>query len=588
MDVLLVEDDTHYAKLVQRTLARQKHLPFQLTTVGTLAAALSRLERERFDVILVDLNLPDAKGIESVERIALARNRVPAIVLSNNADEELAIQVIQAGAQDYLVKGPEGLSSLHRTIRYAIERKSAEFRLKQLASYDSLTNLANRQELYFQMEKACAHADRHGDMLALFLFDLDRFKLVNDCHGHHAGDALLRAFAKQLEASIRTGDTASRLGGDEFAVVLEGLPNKASASAWAEKVMERLSKPFEFEGNKFSMSASVGCALYPAHGNDVETLMHSADIAMYKVKNSGRKGVAFYDEHMDQTMVRRREMESAIRESLEQGEFQPYFQPEIALDTFEVKGFELLCRWVRPNGEVVLPGEFMPIAKAIQLMPEIGRSMRLGMIKALKLWKNYAVMPEHVPVSINLDEQELANESFGSSFVGDLKAAGIPGSLVRVEFNETVLMNKHKETLANIEVLHDYGVNIDIDGFGAGQASLYYLRQFKIDGLKIDQSLVNSVGEDKEGLVILKTIIGLAAELGLRVGANGLETSSQLRMLADVGCHTGQGYLVGRPMSSTDLVDWMKGPARRIESRLEGLTGSFKILDHPGFMTSSG
>lgn len=589
MDVLLVEDDAHYAALVQRTLARHKHVPFNLTSVGTLGAALSRLERVRFDVVLVDLNLPDASGIVAVERITLARNRIPAIVLSNNADEDLAIKVIQAGAQDYLVKGPEGLATLHRTIRYSIERKSAEFRLKQLASYDSLTNLANRQELYFQMEKACAHADRHGEMVALFLLDLDRFKLVNDCHGHHAGDALLRAFARQLEASIRTGDTASRIGGDEFAVVLEGIPNKLSASNWSTKVLERLSRPFIFEGNKFSMSASIGCALYPAHGNDVKSLMHSADLAMYKVKKSGRKGVAFYDDQMDRTMVRRRKMEEAIRGSLLAGEFQPYFQPTVSLDTFEVTGFELLARWIRADNEVVLPNEFIPIAKASQLMPELGRQMRKGLGKALKLWKEQVgESARKYPVSINLDAQELAIVGYGNDFVSDLINNGISGDQVRVEFSESVVVDKTTEVTDNLARLKKYGVRIDIDGFGAGHASLYYLRQFLIDGLKLDQSLVASVSEDRDGRTILRTIIGLASELGLQVTATGIETNSQLRTLTDMGCHSAQGYLIGRPMSAADVGEWLQGPARRVESRLESLTGSHKILDMPEIIGSSG
>ncbi|MFK8081831.1 MAG: putative bifunctional diguanylate cyclase/phosphodiesterase [Granulosicoccus sp.] len=586
MDVLLLEDDPHFTILVKRALARHTHLNIRLTIVETLSAALHRLENEHIDIVLVDLNLPDAKGTESIERITLAHNRIPAVVLSNNADEKTAIEVIRAGAQDFLVKGPEGLTVLHRTLRYSIERKAAEFKLKQLASYDSLTKLANRQELYYQMEKACAHADQHGDMLGLFLFDLDRFKLINDHHGHHAGDALLKAFADQLEVSVRTGDTASRMGGDEFAVILEGIPNKGTAVAWANKLLENLKTPFCFEGHQFSLSASVGCALYPAHGNNVESLMHSADIAMYKVKASGRQGVAFYDEQMDQTKTRRLEMEAAIRNSLENDEFQPYFQPQICLDTFEVKGFELLCRWIRPDGDIVLPSEFLPIAKSIQLLPELGKRMRRYVMESLKIWQADSAITEKFSVSINLDEQELATEGYAAEFVSDLRNAGIEGSSFRVEFNEKALVERNETVLTNLQTFRAFDIKVDVDGYGAGQASIDYMHQFSIDGLKIDQSLVSGVGENQDSLIILRSMVGLANELGLNVAANGIETSSQLRTLADLGCHAGQGYLISRPMMASEVVAWVTGTAEGMESHLETLTGIYRALKQPDFLNT--
>ncbi|MEM7083008.1 MAG: EAL domain-containing protein [Pseudomonadota bacterium] len=586
MEVLLVDDDSRYAELVERALSRHKHLPINITRVTTLAAALARLGCERFDVILMDLNLPDTKGIESIEGITLSHNRIPAIVMSDDSDEHLAIKVIQAGAQDFLMKGPEGLASLHRTICYAIERKSAEFRLRQLASYDSLTNLANRQELYFQLEKACAHADRHGDMVALFLFDLDRFKQVNDRHGHHAGDAVLRAFARQLQKSIRTGDTAARLGGDEFAVVLEGIPNAASAIAWSEKILKRLDKPFLFDGHEFSLSASIGGAFYPAHGGDVKTLMHSADLAMYKAKKGGRRAVEFYDEQLEQSVIRNRKLEESMKQALDNNEFQPFFQPKVCLKTFDVVGYELFCRWVKPCGDVVMPSEFLPIAQKLRLMSKIGDQMRYGLIRAVKHWE--IDLDRALPVSINVCAEELTKEDYWSRVVTDLHLANIDTSLLRIEVAETLLLEKTPTTLRNINKLRAHGIRVDLNGFGAGHASLYYLKKFSIDGLKLDHSLVRSLGEDKDGQVISRTIVSLANELGLNVIAKGIETAHQLRLLADMGCATGQGYLIGRPMPFDAICDWLQGPAQRLQLRLDEFTGAHKILEEPARLTSIG
>ncbi len=572
MHVLLVEDDDHYATLVERALARQKHLPFRLTRVETLDEALSRLERELFDVVLVDLNLPDSNGIESVEKVTLARNRVPAIVLSNNADENLAIRVIQAGAQDYVVKGPEGLSLLHRTIRYAIERKAAEFRLKQLASYDSLTSLANRQELYFQLEKACAHADRHGDMVALFLFDLDKFKQVNDSYGHHVGDALLREFAQRLEGAVRTGDTAARLGGDEFAVVLEGVPNSQAAVAWSTKILKRLEKPMVFEGQTLSMSASIGSAMYPAHASDVESLLHSADLAMYSVKKSGRMGVAHYDQQMDRKIKDNKELESAIRHALTNGEVQPCFQPKVSLGDFEIVGFEAFCRWHKPDGTTVMPGEFLAIAQSFKLMPEVGDQIRKRVIQSIKHWQNEFKI--ETPVSINVDAQELAIEGYWERVVSDLDHAGVKSSLLSVEINESVLLDKVHTTIENLDQLRQHGVRIELDGFGAGHASMYYLRQFWLSALKLDRSLISNLGDDKEGLMIMNNIFSISHQLGMNVVAKGIETSSQLCTLAEMGCPVVQGYLIARPMPMEEVVAWYKGPATRLKTRLGGLISS--------------
>ncbi|MEO0996873.1 MAG: EAL domain-containing protein [Pseudomonadota bacterium] len=571
MDVLLLEDDRLDAEMVDIVLRRGRQTSVRIVHVTTLDEALSELEQNRFDAALVDLNLPDAVGAEAVERIVLARHRLPVVVLSGNGDEEFAISLIRAGAQDFVVKGSDELGGLYRTVRYAIERKAAELRLRHLASYDTLTKLANRQELYHQLEKACAHADRHGDMAVLLLFDLDRFKLVNDIHGHHAGDDVLRMFAKRLRENIRKGDTAARLGGDEFAVVLEGIPSLEKAMEWARRALAAINEPLAVKGVSFPVSASIGGAVYPTHGADVDALVRSADIAMYKVKRTGRNGVAFYDEHMDRRLVRQQELESEVRAALENGQIQPFLQPKVDIATRRVIGFEALCRWVRADGEVIAPGEFLPIIRACGLIQQLGETMRRQVLDYL------SKQTEPLPVSINVDALELASKGFARAFIRDVQCAGVSGSAVSIEITETALLESDAETGRNLAAFRDHGIALELDDFGAGHSSLNYLRHFRVDALKVDRALVIGLGDDEQSRVILRAVIQLARELGLKITAEGIETAVQLHTLANMCCETGQGYLFARPMPLASVGEWLREYGQSLTERLDVMTGSFAV-----------
>jgi len=579
MDVLLVEDDRQDARMVQIALSRQTAAGIIVTHVSSLREALLALDKTAFDVVLLDLNLPDANGSEAVEQLMLARSATPIVVLSGNNDEDFATRLIGAGAQDYLVKGGDGFRSLGRTLRFAIERKTAEQRLKHLASYDTLTNLANRQELYNQLAKACAHSERQGDMVALLLLDLDRFKLANDVHGHQIGDKILRTVGERLETSIRAGDTAARLGGDEFAVVLEGISHAGAARAWSVNALKKLNRPVVIEGLNHPIAASVGVALYPTHGKDVDSLMRCADIAMYKVKHSGRNGVAFFDENMDKRLVRRQTLETEIRSALSNGEIRAVFQPKVSLDSGAVIGFEALCRWVRPDGDTVSPSEFIPIAQLHRLMPAVGRQVRKATIDAIKHWQDK--FDAALPVSINVDVQELHTSNYATLLAKDLRDADLDASLLRIEITETTLLEKTTTTVGNLEALRKLGIGIELDDFGAGHSSLNYLNQFHVDTIKLDRSLLEDIASNRQRAVIVQTIIGLGRELGINVLAEGIETRLQLNALVKMGCKSGQGYLFARPMKLEKCDEWLASQAERLPEKLVNMTGMFMQLEDP-------
>ncbi len=576
MRVLMVEDDALDAEILEISLARDSEQAHDITRVETLGKALERLEDDQYDVVLLDINLPDAVGPDPVRQVALSRNGAPVVVVSGKDDEAFAVDMIRAGAQDYVVKGSEAYRNLGRTMRYAVERKESEKQLKQLASFDPLTNLANRQEMCLQLTKACAHADRHGDMVGVFVIDLDNFKLVNDKYGHTAGDQLLKKLAEEIEGAIRAGDTAARLGGDEFCVLLEGIHSASAAQTWADNCLKRINRFVKEHGLGLPLSASIGGVVYPADGHAVDELLRNADLAMYKAKRDGRNSVSFYNERMDRIFTQQQELENELKLAIENSTLHPVFQPKIEIATGKVVGLEALCRWMRKDGSSVSPGEFLPIAQTQWQMLAIGRLMRQQVFAFIDHWTSAGF--DLLPVSVNVDGQELGTEGFGEDFVNELERWRLPARAVRVEITETTLVEETEIVRENLYALRHGGIGIELDDFGAGHSSLNYLRQFTIDTIKIDRSLVAEVGVNQQAATILAAVFKLASDLGLKTVAEGVESSQQLRMVTELGADFAQGYLIARPMAGEEVRRWMGRYSERQKSRLESMTGKFRIM----------
>ncbi|MEM6640862.1 MAG: EAL domain-containing protein [Pseudomonadota bacterium] len=569
MDVLLVEDDVLDVEMVEVILSRDPSGPHRITRVDTLSSALDHLEAQHFDVVLVDLSLPDATGDEAASAITANHTGVPVIVLSGNADQQFATAVIGAGAQDYIVKG-DSARELPRAMAYATERKAAEMRLKHLASYDQLTQLANRQEFCTQLEKACARADRHDTMVALMMIDLDHFKILNDTHGHHAGDELLKSVADKLRDGIRAGDTAARLGGDEFAVILEDIPHDKSVMRWTRQFVNALREPVTVGDTPYSISASIGGALYPAHGRTVDELLRCADMAMYDVKRRGRGNHALYDQRMHERRERHYDLETALRPAIAREELVPYFQPKISLADGSLVGMEALCRWERADGEVVEPCEFLPIARRAGLMNEVGGLMLRAVCRQIREWRDND--GPVVPVSINADAQEIGAPTFATRVINHLKRAKLSPRLLTVEITETTLVEPSQACLENLDMLRRSGVRIELDDFGAGHATFNYLRQFPLDALKLDRSLISGLNNEPQCETIVRAMISLGDELGLDVVAEGIETPAQLHTLRQIGCRAGQGKFISKPIPAHQLSQWQTyvQTTLRLEPLVEG------------------
>src|SRR5688572_21465581 len=354
--VLLVEDDSADAMLFETGLRLRHPGEFSVTVAPDMASAEALLRKESFDVISLDLGLPDAQGLQAVARIQAEAPHIGFIVLSNSEDPELAIETVKAGAQDYLVKRRAGGTNIARSLRYAEQRKRAEQHLANIAFHDQLTGLANRNLFRQRVAKALANCRRRGDAFAVLLLDMDRFKSVNDALGHDAGDAFLQQVAERLRGATRETDTVARLGGDEFAVLATGISTPADVCFILERILAAIRTPIELSGTRLTPTTSIGAAVYPSSGEDSDTLLAAADAAMYVAKKEGRNGYHIHGAELTRQIAAKLKLEQQLRQGIERGEFMLHYQPQISPNG-DFVGAEALLRWMPPGGELVNASE---------------------------------------------------------------------------------------------------------------------------------------------------------------------------------------------------------------------------------------
>jgi diguanylate cyclase (GGDEF)-like protein len=344
MKLLLVEDNPDDVAFLRAALRRQKTDEVELSHASTIAEASEMLKSGPFDIVLLDLHLPDGQGLSCVDAIQKVDERIPMVVLSGQDDEDFAVSILNKGVQDYIVKWEGQGRTILRSIRYAIERKRTEMRLNYLAQFDPLTGIGNRQYFHDQLERATARARREARKVALFFLDLDQFKMVNDTLGHDAGDRLLQETARRLRSEVRTGDVIARLGGDEFALLMESVTGPLDASVIAQQLLDVVSVPFELDGHPVLVTASIGVTLYPHDDHDTQRLVKNADIAMYQAKDKGRNNFKFFTEHMHTELIEYHELARDLNEAMQKELFHLAFQPKVNLVSRRVQGLEALLQ----------------------------------------------------------------------------------------------------------------------------------------------------------------------------------------------------------------------------------------------------
>ena len=676
--VLLIEDNAGDARLLHEMLREQTSPSrVQLTHVASMSDAEKHLLEHTVDVILLDLGLPDAQGMGAVLRAQAAAPRVPLVVLTGTDDETLALQVLQEGAQDYLVKGQIETRGLLRALHYAIERKIMEealfaekeraqvtlscigdgvactdnsgvltflnvvaeemtgwstqeaighpmadvflmldvksheaipisngkvpgegrlvplpskgilvrrdgletpiensvapihdrqglstgavfvlrdvsvaramaLQMAHLAEHDFLTGLPNRMLLRDRISQAIVMAKRRTNRVAVLYLDLDGFKYINDSLGHPVGDKLLQSIAQRLVDCGRASDTVSRQGGDEFVVLLSEVERSEDAAIAARRMLKAIAEAHTVDEHELHVTTSIGVSVFPEDGLDAETLIKSADIAMYQAKENGRNGFQYFEAAMNARAVERQSIEEGLRRAVARQEFSLHYQPIIGFRTGAIIGAEALIRWTHPTRGLVAPDQFIPIAEACGLMVPIGNWVLRRACEQAQAWVKAGL--SFSTIAVNVSAMEFRNEHFLDGLFAILAETGLDPRLLELELTESVLM-KHAEASATIlERLRARGIQVAIDDFGTGYSSLSYLRKFRLDALKIDQSFVGGIAEGRDDASIVTAVIGMARSLNLRVVAEGVETLAQLSFLQALECDEAQGYYFSRPV----------------------------------------
>ncbi|MGO8913658.1 MAG: putative bifunctional diguanylate cyclase/phosphodiesterase [Bradyrhizobium sp.] len=551
--ILLVEDNLGDARLLREMFDGQGAHFGELTHVDCMNAAEKHLAEHTVDIILLDLGLPDAQGLGAIRRTRAVAPDVPLVVLTGLDDESMAVQALQHGAQDYLIKGQIETRALLRALRYAIERKAMESaalamarQMAHAAEHDALTGLPNRMLLNDRVSQAIIAAPHHMKKVAVLFLELDGFKHINDSLGHPIGDKLLQSIANRLVECARDSDTVSRQGGDEFVVLLSEVEQAEDAAIAARRMLQTVAECYSIDRHDLHVTASVGVSVYPDDGLDAETLIKNADTAMYQAKESGRQSYEFFKPAMNVRAVERQSLEEGLQRALERRELTLYYQPQVNLTTGAITGAEALIRWMHPTRGLVSPADFIPVAEDCGLILSIGAWVLREACGQARAWMDAGLRATNM--AVNVSAMEFRDQNFLENLFAILAETGLDPKSLELELTESVLMKHASSTAKILQTLRESGMRVAVDDFGTGYSSLSYLRKFPVDTLKIDQSFIRQISTDGDDTTIVKAVIGMARDLKLRVIAEGVETPEQAVFLRACRCQEAQGYYFGRPV----------------------------------------
>jgi diguanylate cyclase (GGDEF)-like protein len=426
----------------------------------------------------------------------------------------------------------------------SLQRANAE--LRHLVLHDTLTELPNRLLLEDRLQQTLEVCKRAGTVCAVLFVDLDRFKAVNDSLGHFVGDELLRGAAARLRSTVRTEDTVSRLGGDEFVVLLRQVVHAEDALAVARKILQAFGTPLRVQDHELRVSASVGIAVYPFHGESAQALITNADAAMYHVKKSGCNDAQLFAPEMNTFFPERLVLENDLRKAIDRRELELHYQPKVDMRTGRISGMEALVRWRHPTRGLVLPSEFIPLAEETGLIVALGQWVLRDACRQNKAWQDEGRSP--LRVAVNISGAQLRQKDLDLQVAQVLHATGLDAKWLELEITESVIMHNASQASVMLDRLNRMGLHLSMDDFGTGYTSLSYLKRFPLKTLKIDASFIRDISTDYNDAAIVQAIIALAHSLRLRVVAEGVENEAQLRFVKSLGSDEYQGYLRSKPL----------------------------------------
>jgi diguanylate cyclase (GGDEF)-like protein len=437
------------------------------------------------------------------------------------------------------------------------DRKIAEERVQFLAYYDALTGLPNRTLLQDRLAKALAGARRRKDKVALLFLDLDRFKIINDSLGHAVGDLLLQGVAERLRTWARELDTVARLGGDEFLVVLTSVKDVADAAVAADRIVKTMTSGFLVQGHSLTISCSLGISIFPEHGADGDTLIKSADAAMYCAKENGRNNFRFFTDDMNAQVAERLTLENSLRLALDRKELFLVYQPQMEIATGKITGLEALLRWQHPELGLVPPDKFIRIAENSGLIMPIGEWVLRSACSQARKWQDEGLLA--VPVAVNVSAIQFRQDGFCELIRRVLYETGLAPQYLELELTESLLLSSADVTSSVLHELKALGLKLAIDDFGTGYSSLSYLKHFPVSKLKVDRSFVRDVAVNADDAAITTAIISMAKSLKLKVIAEGVENEAQMSFLRAHQCDEIQGYYFSKPLTVDKVPDKLRG-----------------------------
>jgi len=556
LKVLLIEDNPHDRRLAEAALREGADgfaVRCEVQSAACLTDGLATLDSAggTLDAILLDLTLPDANGLGGLRAVRNLNARVPIVIVTGRSDLDTATAALKYGASDFLEKSEVQPRSLLRAIRYAIERKKSEAELTRLAQTDPLTGLFNRRAFFERLDHALVQHRRSELACAVVVFDIDRFKDINDLFGHKTGDDLLTAVATKLRANLRESDSIGRIGGDEFAILAPNLKSASDAMEIADKVLTSVRSIQDLDDVRVDPQISIGISVFPMDDSDAEAFVSHADMAMYKSKASKKGSVNFYDQRMDASVKERHTMKRKIRGDIDSGRFFLLFQPIIDAKSGAMIGAEGLARWRDIDGRVIAPDQFIPLAEESGSISSLGsRLLQEACCYIRACAENRTPI---IPISLNVSTLQCCDPTFALTLISAIESFQIPPTMINVEITESTIIKNIDVTRNNLKLLKQYGVGVHLDDFGTGYSSLSLLRELPIDALKIDRSFVGDLGKISGSDPIVNAVVELSKRLGFATIAEGVETKAQADMLREIGVTALQGFHFSEPISGEDL-----------------------------------
>lgn len=439
------------------------------------------------------------------------------------------------------------------------ERMRTQERLHYMAHHDALTKLPNRTLFLDRLRQAMARAQWHNRLIAVMFLDIDNFKKVNDTLGHELGDLLLVQLTQRLSSGVRTGDTIARFGGDEFAIMLDDVASEKDVSQLAKKILDTMAPAFMIQQHEIVVTASIGVSIFPVDGDDSETLLRNADVAMYRAKHLGRNNYQFFSNEMSARAFERLTLENSLRHALKRGEFFLDYQPQVDSRTGKLTSVEALLRWQHPELGIISPTDFVPILEETGLIVKVGHWVLTTACQQAVQWHQQGY--DQLKMCVNISSRQFDDPDFTQSFHSIISNTGIKPALLELELTESMLMRNASKTISALNTLNHIGVQIAVDDFGTGYSSLNYLRRFPISTLKIDRSFILDVLEDNDDAAITTAIIVMAQSLNLNVVAEGVESKEQLSFLEDHHCYEIQGKYFYGPLPVEAVSDALQSSA---------------------------